>query len=68
MTRQTQLIATSAEHEDYNESIIAALLDALCSPHLYEIDMRNGELFIKPRPHMHWQAAAAGADPDLLAA
>jgi len=40
---------------DCNESIMAALLDALCSPQLYEIVLRGGELRIKPRPDMHPQ-------------
>jgi hypothetical protein len=35
---------------------MAALLDALCSPQLYDIALRNGELSIKPRPHMFPQA------------
>jgi hypothetical protein len=41
----------------YDESITAALLDALCSPQLYDIVLRDGELFIKPRHHMHPQQA-----------
>ncbi len=43
------------------ESITAALLDALCSPQLYEIVMRNGELYIKPRARMHAQSVAQAA-------
>ena len=42
--------------DDHAESIMAALLDALCSPQLYDIALRNGELSIKPRPHMFPQA------------
>jgi hypothetical protein len=57
MTNATQAKSPAGSRID-SESITAALLDALCSPQLYEIIMRNGELFIKPRPHMHPQAAA----------
>ena len=57
MTNPTQAKSPAGSRID-SESITAALLDALCSPQLYEIIMRNGELFIKPRPHMHPQAAA----------
>ena len=41
---------------EHNVMIMAALLDALCSPQLYEITMQAGELFIRPRPGMHPQA------------
>jgi len=57
MTNPTQAKSPTGSRID-SESITAALLDALCSPQLYEIIMRNGELFIKPRPHMHPQVAA----------
>ena len=57
MTNPTQAKSPAGSRAD-TESITAALLDALCSPQLYEIIMRNGELFIKPRPRMHPQAAA----------
>ena len=57
MTNPTHTKSPAGSRAD-TESITAALLYALCSPQLYEIIMRNGELFIKPRPHMHPQAAA----------
>jgi hypothetical protein len=41
-----------------NETIMAALMDALCSPQLYEITVRNGELLIKPRADMHARGLA----------
>ena len=41
-----------------DESITAALLDALCSPQLYEVVMHGSDLIIKPRPQMHPQKAA----------
>jgi hypothetical protein len=40
-----------------DEAITAALLDALCSPQLYEVVMQGGDLLIRPRPHMHPQKA-----------
>ena len=52
MTYQTQIKTPAGSHGDA-ETITAALLDALCSPQLYEIVMRGGELLIKPRAHMH---------------
>jgi hypothetical protein len=52
--------AEIAGRDDVAESITAALLDALCSPQLYDIVLHNGELFIKPRPHMHPRAASDG--------
>ena len=50
--------AAAAAQADYNETVMAALLDALCSPQLYEITLRGGELFIKPRPGMHLRPMA----------
>jgi hypothetical protein len=58
MTGTYERKAAAADRVDCNEAIMAALLDALCSPQLYEIILRGGELFIKPRPGMHPQAAA----------
>jgi hypothetical protein len=58
MTNPTQA-KIGASRGSYDESIIAALLDALCSPQLYNIVLRGGELFIKPRQHMHPQPVSA---------
>jgi hypothetical protein len=44
---------TAAGSADYDETIMAALLDALCSPQLYEIVSQGTELLIRPRPGMH---------------
>jgi len=60
MTQPTHIKRAPATRGD-GESITAALLDALCSPQLYEIVMRDGELHIKPRPHMHPQPVAQAA-------
>jgi hypothetical protein len=56
MTDPTPATIAAAGRDDHAESITAALLDALCSPQLYDIALRNGELSIKPRPHMFPQA------------
>jgi hypothetical protein len=56
VTHPTPDTIAAAGRDDHAESIIAALLDALCSPQLYDIALRNGELSIKPRPHMFPQA------------
>ena len=63
MTHHDHIPGASANATECDESIIAALLDALCSPQLYEIVMLDGELNIRPRPHMHPQRelAAVGA-------
>lgn len=60
MTPTTHPKSAAATRRD-TESITAALLDALCSPQLYDIILRDGELFIKPRPHMHPQPVAHAA-------
>jgi len=52
MTHLTPATLAAADRDNNAESIMAALLDALCSPQLYNIALRNGELSIKPRPHM----------------
>jgi hypothetical protein len=57
MTHPAPTTIAAAGRDDHTESIIATLLDALCSPQLYDIALRNGELSIKPRPHMFPQAA-----------
>jgi hypothetical protein len=57
MPHPTQAKTAPANRGD-SESITAALLDALCSPQLYDIVMHGGELLIKPRPHMHPQPLA----------
>ena len=57
MTHSPHAKIAPAGSGDYDESIIAVLLDALCSPQLYDIVLCEGELFIKPRPHMHPQPA-----------
>jgi hypothetical protein len=59
MTNSTEAKICPVGHGNYDESITAALLDALCSPQLYDIVLRDGELFIKPRPHMHPQPVSA---------
>jgi hypothetical protein len=58
MTRSYQGKAAAVAQADHNETVMAALLDALCSPQLYEITLRGGELFIKPRPGMHLRPMA----------
>lgn len=54
--------ATQIKDPVRDDTIAATLLDALCSPQLYEIVMSDGEISIKPRRDMHaqpaWQAAA----------
>jgi hypothetical protein len=55
MTGRYQAKAAAVAQADHNETVMAALLDALCSPQLYEITLRSGELLIKPRPGMHFR-------------
>jgi hypothetical protein len=55
MTARNEWKPGAAAQADCNETVMTALLDALCSPQLYEIILRGGELFIKPRPGMHPQ-------------
>jgi hypothetical protein len=55
MTGGCQAKAATLARADYNETVMAALLDALCSPQLYEIILRDGELLIKPRQGMHYR-------------
>jgi hypothetical protein len=55
MIDPTLATIAAARRDDHAESIIATLLDALCSPQLYDIALRNGELSIKPRLHMFAQ-------------
>lgn len=57
MTNSDHATGTHTTTGTYGESILAALLDALCSPQLYDIVMHEGELTITPRPHMHPQPA-----------
>jgi hypothetical protein len=59
MTHPTHADIGPADPSTNDESITAVLLDALCSPQLYDIVLREGELFIKPRHHMHPQPARA---------
>jgi hypothetical protein len=56
MTHPATATLAAAGRDERRESIVAALLDALCSPQLYDITLRNGELSIKPRWHMFPQA------------
>jgi hypothetical protein len=56
MTQATETRSLQ-RRSDYDESIMAALLDALCSPQLYDVIMRGSDLIIRPRPHMHPQKA-----------
>jgi len=61
VTKPLPIDSDPAGRVEDETSITAALLDALCSPHLYEIVLRGGELFIKPRPRMHSGRLAAAA-------
>ena len=55
MTQRYERLTAARAEADHGDTIMAALLDALCSPRLYEITLRGGELFIKPRPGTHLQ-------------
>lgn len=57
MTQRHERLTAARAQADHSDTIMAALLDALCSPQLYEVTLRGGELFIKPRPGMHLQPA-----------
>jgi len=50
---ETKAKSAAAQPAQDHEWIMATLLDALCSPQLYEIALRGGELLIKPRTGMH---------------
>jgi hypothetical protein len=66
MTHPVYANAVPSQHED--SDITVTLLDALCSPHLYDIVECNGELYIKPRIHMHCRKPEAGPERELMAA
>jgi hypothetical protein len=53
MTAGCERMTTAVPRAECTETIMAALLDALCSPQLYEISLQGSELFIKPRAGMH---------------
>jgi hypothetical protein len=63
MTQHIENISGQQEARDAN--VIAALLDALCSPHLYEIAIQDGVLRIEPRAHMHRRPPSAGPETEL---
>jgi hypothetical protein len=53
MTARFERMTAGVPQAECTETIMAALLDALCSPQLYEIRLQGSELFIKPRAGMH---------------
>jgi hypothetical protein len=55
MTGRFECMTAAVPQAEHTETIMAALLDALCSPQLYEIILQGGELSIKPRAGMHPQ-------------